>query len=244
MRIVTWNCRGAFARKSEALFALKADLAIIQECSKKDSEALQLAGHNNLWFGPEDAKKGIAIFYEVLWKLSLLAPIDHTWIIPLEVCGPENFSLMAVWTVIEGGTQGYVKLLRDSLKLHPEWYSGGNVVMAGDFNSSCQWDKSPHYNHRSLVESLEEHGLASAYHLHYAAEHQGAELSKTFRSTRKLEYHIDYIFVPVTWKDRLQGCEAGTFDQWSKHSDHCPLIIDVVSQSSSMMSTPELVRHA
>ncbi len=251
MRIVTWNCRGAFAkerdvfgRKSDELFALDADIAIIQECSKKDADSLRIEGSSPLWYGNLNGTKGVAIFYKSQWRLSLFAPIDHTYLIPLEVSGPENFKLIAVWTVIaKGGVPAYVKMLRESLQAHPDWYNGGDVVMAGDFNSNCQWDKSPHYNHQSLVSSLQEHGLKSSYHLHHSQE-QGSETKQTFRSTRKTNHHIDYIFVPHEWIERLNHFEVGTFDQWLRHSDHCPLIIDIASRSPANETNVKLERHS
>ena len=35
LRIVTWNCGMALARKVPSLVALKPDIAVVQECSKK-----------------------------------------------------------------------------------------------------------------------------------------------------------------------------------------------------------------
>jgi len=51
VRIVTWNCGMALARKAPSLLALKPDIAVIQECSKKSVDDLHSRGFPGLWFG-------------------------------------------------------------------------------------------------------------------------------------------------------------------------------------------------
>jgi hypothetical protein len=217
-------------KKATSLFGMEPDIAIVQECSKSDAESLQGGSYSSLWFG-ENPKKGLAIFYKSQWTLRQLAEPDHRWIVPLEVKGPENFTLLAVWAWSEkGGIPSYVRLIRQFLAAHPIWFGNGPVVMAGDFNSNCQWDKAPSRDHFSLVEQLAQHGLISAYHSHHNQQ-QGSETRPTFHKGRKSDnpYHIDYIFMPREWIARLDNLEVGTFDDWARLSDHCPLTIDVAN---------------
>ena len=51
MRIVTWNCGMALARKAPDLLALNPDIAVVQECSKKSVDVLHGHGLSGLWFG-------------------------------------------------------------------------------------------------------------------------------------------------------------------------------------------------
>jgi len=58
MKIITWNCNGAFRKKYEAISALDADVYIIQECEDpiqtKDQGYKDFAS-NYIWIG--DTKK-------------------------------------------------------------------------------------------------------------------------------------------------------------------------------------------
>lgn len=64
MRIVSWNCNGAFRKKFESIDSLHADILIIQECEDpkrcKDS-ACQLWCSNYLWAG-NNKNSGLGVF--------------------------------------------------------------------------------------------------------------------------------------------------------------------------------------
>lgn len=228
MRIATWNCQMAFARKSNDFFLTQPDIALIQECSAKDAEAVSSQGYSSLWFG-SNTSKGIAVFYRAGWELRPIAQPDHKWIVGLEVNGPEVFTLIAVWSWIEvSNLQGYVSCVRRALSSHPEWFEHGPVVMAGDFNSNCRGENFTKGGHATLVTELEQRGLVSGYHT-YRSEKQGSETKPTFHLYRHLDkpFHIDYIFVPSGWADRITNCEVGRPEQWTSYSDHCPLVIDI-----------------
>ena len=51
VRIVTWNCGIALARKAPSLLGLHPDIAVVQECSKKSVDVLHSHGFSGLWFG-------------------------------------------------------------------------------------------------------------------------------------------------------------------------------------------------
>jgi exonuclease III len=64
MKIITWNCNGAFRKKFHALLQFNADIIVIQECENpaesKDLEYNNWA-KNYLWIG-DSKNKGLAIF--------------------------------------------------------------------------------------------------------------------------------------------------------------------------------------
>ena len=63
MRIITWNCNGAFRRKYEAISALDADILVIQECEDPAYSTKDYAdwAGNYVWKGKNN-NKGIGIF--------------------------------------------------------------------------------------------------------------------------------------------------------------------------------------
>jgi hypothetical protein len=63
MRIVTWNCQGAFRKKAEEIARFRPDFAIIQECERP--ERLLFPPHlpqptGQAWFG-ERATQGLCV---------------------------------------------------------------------------------------------------------------------------------------------------------------------------------------
>jgi exodeoxyribonuclease-3 len=235
MRLITWNCQAGLVSRKKALtlFERDPDIAIVQECSKRDTESIRQQGYGGFWFGDADIPaKGMAIFHKSEWKLHPLKQPKHKWIVPVDVEGPENFMLLAVWAcAVKGKLESYVAVIHSALAAHPEWFKRGPVVMAGDFNSNSQWDRNrPLGNHTLLVEQLKAYGMSSVYHLHHKEE-QGKESRPTFYLYRKSDhpFHLDYIFVPDGWIGRLKNFEVGDFYQWLRLSDHCPLTIDVAS---------------
>jgi endonuclease/exonuclease/phosphatase family metal-dependent hydrolase len=106
----------------------------------------------------------------------------------------------------------------------------------GDLNTNLFWDS--HHpageNHTALMDLTEKLGLVSAYH-HFFGEAQGAETRPTCYLLWKRErpYHLDYCFVPKSWASRIRRVEVGTFEEWQKHSDHRPLLVELSPPSPS-----------
>jgi hypothetical protein len=97
LRIVTWNCGMALARKAPGLLALKPDIAVVQECSKKSVDDLHSHGLSGLWFG-DNLNKGLAVFCSKEFMLQSMDELFGKWVIPLRVHGARaNFKLLAVW---------------------------------------------------------------------------------------------------------------------------------------------------
>lgn len=240
MRLTTWNCQMGFARKASALFLGNPDIAVIQECSRKDAESIYAEQYSGLWFG-SNPTKGLAVFSSDAWTLRPFGAPKHEWVTAVEVTGPESFTLVAVWACAVKGNrrESYVGVIHKALEMHPEWFERGPVVMAGDFNSNSVFDRNrPVTNHSALVARLRAYGLVSAYHAHYK-ENQGQESTPTFHLYRKTDitFHLDYIFMPQAWLRRLKDFELGNYEEWGCLSDHCPLTIDVAGRSKLSRKT-------
>jgi exonuclease III len=225
MRIVTWNCcRGQFARKVPLLARFAADIAVIQECAKPDSESEQC-----IWFG-DNPRQGLAVIASGAYKLRQLPLMADTpkFIIPVEVTGPRNFVLFAVWTHAKQEFR-YVEAAARAVDMYREVIATSATIMVGDFNSNARWDSTHpvQLNHTSLVSRLSALKMVSAYHFH-TNEQQGCETIPTyfFHWKRERPYHIDYCFVPDAWAQQIVRVELGGYDEWRPYSDHCPLLVE------------------
>ena len=236
MRITTWNCAGGLQKKIAMLHSLQPDIAIIPECSKSIAQSLKHEGFSGFWSGGDYLPKGLGVLWKEDWKLSRISQPDahesfDRWIVAFDVQGPENFTLIAVWSQHDKqGTCGYIRQIHRAFNAHPEWFTRGPVMVAGDFNSSGKWDeKCAPDNHAKLVRFLGERGLVSAYHFKSGEEQNGNETQPTFHQTKNLKtpFHIDYIFLPRDWTSRIKGLEVGNHSQWLEHSDHCPVTVEL-----------------
>ncbi|MBB6630723.1 endonuclease/exonuclease/phosphatase family protein [Clostridium algidicarnis] len=220
MRVISWNCNGAFRKKYKAIQELNSDIYIIQECENpamtKDDEYKKFAS-NYLWVGYKN--KGLAIFAKDTislkdngWKVYGLE-----WFISCTI--NDKFSLLGLW-----GCGGYIEDIYVYLQIHSEKLN--NILIGGDFNSNSCWDKKhKRRTHSSVVNQLAGLGLYSCYHL-IENEVQGNESKPTFFLYKKNEksYHIDYFFYE---SEKVNNLEIGKFNDWIHLSDHMPVILDI-----------------
>jgi exodeoxyribonuclease III len=228
VRIVTWNCGMALARKAPSLLALNPDIAVVQECSRNSVDVLRRHGLSGLWFGANPSK-GLAAFCSKKFRVQVVDEPFGKWVIPVLVQGSVDFSLLAVWACPVGTKRAdnYIGEVHRCLLEHDGWFRARPFVAAGDFNSNSQWDKNrPGRNHTEVVRLFEGYGLISAYHAHHR-EKQGAETRPTYYFYRHQDkpFHIDHVFVPKAW--RVRSVTVGSYCEWGHLSDHVPLVVDV-----------------
>ena len=96
LRIVTWNCGMALARKAPTLLALNPDIAVVQECSKKSVEVIRAHGFSGVWFGA-NPNKGLAVFSRTQFTVQAVDKLFGKWVVPVTVHGALDFNLLAVW---------------------------------------------------------------------------------------------------------------------------------------------------
>lgn len=95
MKLVTWNsCRGAYARKVALLEPLAPDVAVMQECARP-----LVQSDRCLWFG-ENPLQGIAVTVAEPYTIRALPAAANVprFVFPVEVSGPESFTLLVVWS--------------------------------------------------------------------------------------------------------------------------------------------------
>jgi len=140
MRVVSWNCNGAYRKKFQYIKDIDADIHVIQECENPITsgvpEYIEYAA-NHIWHGSlKDINKGVGIFAKPEIKLNELHwdNPDESLFIPVEVNG--FFVLLAVWTTIE---LYYIGEYVDFQNANSEKFNN-NMVIIGDFNSGVNFD--------------------------------------------------------------------------------------------------------
>lgn len=223
IRIVTWNCNGGkFERRIEEISVLNPDIAIVQEIAKPAT-----MDEHCCWTASKTPYKGVAITARNGFTItphqqeSGIPPV----FVPVEIKGPIDFHLLAVWTQKEGK---YIESCKAAIDRYRNFLLSKPSIIAGDFNSNTIWDyEHPRMNHSMVVQILEhELGLVSSYHKKLQAV-QGKEFHPTFYFHRRRTepFHIDYCFVPDRWE--IGNVNIGTYEEWGTKSDHCPLVVDI-----------------
>lgn len=233
MKIVTWNCHGAFRKKFEHISQFNADIYIIQECENPAEcrhSKYQEWAENYIWIG-DNKNKGLAIFagpHMELKKLDWSNKFNDHYVKHFLPCRiNQDFDLLAVWTHKNNSPNfGYIGQFWKYLQIHKNKLN--KTIIAGDFNSNTIWDEWDRWwNHTDVVNELKELGIESLYHT-FTGEKQGAETIPTLYFQRKLDrpYHIDYVFGSDIFSKSLKNFTVGHADIWLEISDHMPIICE------------------
>jgi len=231
----------ALGRKFGALLETRPDIAIVSECAQpKRFRALarpEWLEHDPVWIG-RNPDKGLAVFAFNGYSARLSKPFYRTLqhIAPVHISGPVECNVLAVWAQNTGRAvprKNQPGPLQTALVRYKRFLADRPAVVAGDLNSNAIWDKPGwRINHTAAVKMLEGLGLVSAYHA-VRGEPQGLETVPTLywrdRTKDGPTYHIDYVFLPGRWIDRVRDLTIGTFEDWcgSGLSDHVPIIVDI-----------------
>lgn len=232
MRLVTWNCNGAFRRKFEQVDALNADILVIQECEDpvQSTQRYREWAGDHAWIGT-GKNKGIGVFPRRGQRLEQLdwTQNEGGLFLPVRLNGVLN--ILAVWTLSRKSPlkYSYIAQFWHYLQLHGHRL-GPDTIICGDFNSNQIWDKARRVrNHSDCVRELANLGFRSLYHL-TTGDAQAQERQPTFflhRNEAK-PYHIDYVFAH---DEHLKGlgidAKVGIRSDWIGLSDHMPMVVDL-----------------
>jgi exonuclease III len=232
MKIITWNCNGAFRKKFENLVELNADLLVIQECENPEESQDQKYrdwASNYLWIG-DTKNKGLAVFAKQNIDLRILDWSDQykdhrvKHFLPCSVNG--QFDLIAVWTHKNNSPNfGYMGQFWKYLQVNKSKLDSSIIV--GDFNSNTIWDEWDRWwNHSDVVNELKDISIESIYH-RFTNESQGKESQPTFYLHRNITkpYHIDYCFASTKLAEKTSNVTVEPYENWIHLSDHLPVII-------------------
>jgi exodeoxyribonuclease-3 len=230
MRLIVWNCKGAFSRKHALIAGLKPDVLVVPEAGKFDG-GLDVLGdaqiNSSQWVG-ENPRKGLGVLSYGEYSVAVHEAYDPRlrWILPLDVRGPIPFTLFAVWTVPDAATRYYAQPLFDTCETYRNLLGSTRVVIAGDFNNNVRFDKPDHpLNFSKLVQTFAGFDLHSLYHLHNGCAH-GAEGEPTFFLYHHAAkpYHLDFVFAKPALYSNGFSVAVGAHATWGKVSDHMPMV--------------------
>ena len=237
MKIVSWNCRGAFRDKYTKVAKYDADIYVISEAENPEKyadnreygEYLNYISDYN-WLGDEE-DKGILIFSKNNIKVeNNFWNSKHKFFLSVKI--KNSLDLVGVWTQNNKTLKSkyveeaipYLRIYEDKIK------ESDKIIFCGDFNSNKIWDKEHKGRcHTDMVKLFEYMNLKSIYHeIHN--EEQGKESIPTFFEYLHEDkpYHIDYVF---SKPDLVKNLEIGTYEEFvggeDNNSDHVPLIFEV-----------------
>lgn len=232
MKLITWNCQGAFRKKIDRILFEQPDILVVQECEHLDKLAFVSEPNDLLWFG-ENKHKGLGIFSFGNYKFEVLSQHneDIKIAIPISVTGEKcNFILLAIWANNHNDPDGqYVEQVWKAVNFYEELLKDEKLVIVGDFNSNKIWDKHHRIgNHSAVVGKLNQNNIYSAYHKYFEQE-QGLEKHPTFflQRNENKPYHIDYCFLSSPLYKNVKNIEVGAYENWISLSDHMPLTVDI-----------------
>lgn len=237
MRIITWNCQGAFRKKIDIILRYQPDLLIVPESEHPDKLIFNESNPKPNcfhWHG-DNRHKGIGIYSYTGYTFEVLTEFnpEFRYIIPIRVTGHgKTCILFAIWAMPnkENYEARYIGQVWNAIHHYNHLFQG-SIILIGDFNSNKIWDyKKRVGGHSGVVRKLEENNIHSVYHAHFGIE-QGKEEHPTFFLQRKQNkpYHIDYCFASSDMMQKVKNIEIGNFENWIGYSDHTPLIIDFFS---------------
>jgi exonuclease III len=224
MKILTWNCNMNFSADFPALQNSEADVLFIQECEKVPRDYFE--GFDFHWVGKND-NKGLGVLTRGPSKFPQdIYRSDFIYFIPVIY---RDIFVLGAWA-FNGRAQKFGSessgYFLDVLSYYGEQIRASEkVIIAGDFNNGPQWDTPGHRNNfMGIDEALNKLGLFSAYHVSKSEEF-GKESSSTYFHQRNPDkpFHIDYIYSNLK---SIKSVEVGSFSDWSKLSDHVPVIAE------------------
>lgn len=233
MKLITWNCQGAFRKKVDTILKYQPDILVVQECEHPDKLAfgkVMPQPNDFYWYG-NNIHKGIAIFSYSDYKIELISDFnpEFRYVLPFKVSGHgQDFTLFAIWAMDDKKNReaNYIGQVWQAINYYSKLLDN-SIILIGDFNSNKIWDRKGRVgNHSDVVSKLTDNNIYSIYHKHFDVE-QGKEKHPTFflQRNQNKPYHIDYCFASTDIVDKVLNIEIGIYENWISHSDHLPLMV-------------------
>ncbi len=223
----------AFRKKADFILTHQPDILVIPECEHPDRLKFkkEMPLPTDIYWHGTNLNKGLGVLSYSNYKFKLLHIHNPALcnILPLLVTGGiVDFILFAVWANNPQDKDGqYITQVWKAIHQYDQLIKEDYTILTGDFNSNTIWDKPRRAgNHTTVVERLKQKKIYSTYHQFYGQE-QGKEKHPTLFMYRHQDkpYHIDYCFASIDFMNKLNNVEVGTYEDWTKFSDHVPLIV-------------------
>lgn len=238
MKIISWNCNGAFRCKFDKLLPFEADIWVVQESESPEylqDKGIKIPAYTHWWHGDRGCK-GLSIFtfngYKAE-KAAFFSP-EFKYALPVVITPPEGtgqkFLLVGVWASVvkENHDWDYIGQMCEFMERYRANFDD-NSILIGDLNSNMLWNSyyQKAHNYSRFLELMAENGLVSVYHqLEKCAQGQEKIPTSYYHRDPKRGFHIDYAFMSPKRIEELGKFEiAGK--KWLEWSDHVPLLLEI-----------------
>ena len=234
MRLISWNCAGAYRDKIDKILELTPDIALIQECEsleKLRSFCKDKIPLKSFWFGGFYPHKGIGVFFHKDYQiLSKEYDISIEFVIPMKVRSNFDFYLFPIWAMAPIGKdkgRSYTFQIEKAVKKYEDILKNNLAILIGDYNTP-HIEEPVEKSGFKVVDGFKGMEIFSAYH-EYFKKGYGEHDHFTFYQHKNAEFKhmLDYCFASKAIIEKITKVEIGNYKDWTEFSDHCPLIIDI-----------------
>jgi endonuclease/exonuclease/phosphatase family metal-dependent hydrolase len=212
------------------------DLLLVQESYTPDEHLPPLqypeARSRSVWQKVEQNGWGSAVFSRTGAVKPVAVPNFSGWVVGAEISGASWQAgiadpLLAFSVHAPSKGEAYWKQVKKLLYEIKKVARRREIVIGGDFNLAVShWSGSvrPTCKQDSEIQArlADEFGLLNCWQ--QANPDQPLHPTLRWTGDRTIPYHCDGIFVPRSWKDRLQSCVVLAGDEWNRLSDHNPIL--------------------
>jgi hypothetical protein len=241
VRIITYNLRfggSGNAHWSKIFDDFDPDVFLVQE-SFEPIQHLPALIHGDrhrdaCWKSVAELNWGSAVYVKKGVTCLLELPDFHGHVVGIEVEG-SAFPIsegcpLRIFSVHAPDRAGYQRTVNSILDMIEDNRGEGDLVVGGDFNLTVgerpesEVLKTSKADLTILARLRDEFGLVSAWQ----AANPSGQLPQTLRWAKDplMPYHCDGIFIPQKWTNRLHGCTVVSGLDWSKLSDHNPVMVE------------------
>lgn len=154
------------------------------------------------------------------------------WVIGAELKARRKLRVFSIHC--PAGAGGYVRTMHRLLDAIAPLRDDAHVIIGGDFNVAAGYRTTETVRFSKSERELLDRITRDLKLLPcWQTANPNTPLAQTLRwsANRMTPYHCDGIFVPRTWRSRLQRCDVLQGVDWDRLSDHNPLVADVVHNS-------------